>query len=621
MIQKIADTALYQHLIAFQKRKALVAYRCNRKLDKWRLKIKELINGKSAVPYEQWIETEDALDDAARDAIRKSIRIMPRQPFLSVLMPVYNPPVEFLEKAVQSVRNQLYPNWELCIADDRSTDPAIAEALRRLQEADRRIRVVFRKENGHISEATNSALDIAEGEYITLLDHDDELPEHALYRVAAEIVQHPDAMLIYSDEDKIDPDGKRCSPYFKSDWNPDLFLSQNMFCHLGVYRTSLAREVGGFRKGFEGAQDYDFTMRCADRVRPEQIRHITRILYHWRIHGGSTSFSMGAKPYVISAAERTIHEHLDRQGIEAQVSSTSISSYRVKYSMPTPQPAVSIIVDCDKRWVLPVNCTKSLIANTDYPNSEIILLSSRKSGILTKSIQNSAPGKIRIMKVDPGLNPAAVKNSAAANAAGDFLCFLDDCVEPLNRDWLTEMMIHACRRGVGAIGAALWYADNRLYHGGYFLGAGDGVARHSHSYSDRGSLGYYGKASIAQAVTAVSGSCILVRKKVYREIGGFDENNLTGYFDIDFCLRLREAGYRNIWTPYAEFVFHGSGRQMKRVGDVRYMRRRWGALLEHDPFYNPNLSLERIFQVARRPRIVNNRAQAASDFRYFSELR
>ena len=293
--------------------------------------------------YTGWLRRFDTLTEADRIRLRVQVQAMALKPLLSVVMPTYNTPLHWLDEAIESVRRQLYPHWEFCISDDASTDPAVRTALERWQEIDPRIRVVFRPQNGHICASTNSALELVQGEWVVLLDHDDLLPEHALFWVAHTINAQPDAQMIYSDEEKISEKGVRRYPYFKPDWNPDLFLSQNMFSHLGAYRTALVRQVGGFQQGYEGAQDYDLALRCMEQVRSEQIVHIPRVLYSWRVHEASTASTNAAKPYAAVAGERALNGHLTRTGVVGETEFTG-HGYRVRYAPAPTHLRVGVVI-------------------------------------------------------------------------------------------------------------------------------------------------------------------------------------------------------------------------------------------------------------------------------------
>lgn len=564
--------------------------------------------------YTEWIRRYDTLTDETRAAMRARIDAFEHNPLISVIMPTYNPKPDWLEQAIESVRNQIYPNWELCIADDASTDKAIRPILERYAKEDARIKVVFREQNGHISAASNSALELAAGEWVALLDHDDLLAEHALFWVADAINQHPEARLIYSDEDKIDEAGRRFDPYFKCDWNEDLFYSHNMFSHLGVYHTRLLREIGGFRIGLEGAQDYDLALRCIERVAPQQIYHIPRVLYHWRVHSESTAQSSDAKPYAILAGERALNEHFQRLGVNAKALHVGYG-YRVYYALPDNPPMVSLIIPTRNGLHLVRQCVKSIFEKTTYPNYEILIVDngSDDPAILHYFKELQSEARVRIIRDDRPFNYSALNNAAVKLARGEVVGLLNNDIEVISPDWLSEMVSHAMRPEVGAVGARLWYPNGTLQHGGIVLGLA-GVASHSHKHFPREILGYFGRASLIQSFSAVTAACLVIRKSVYKEVGGFNETDLQVAFnDVDFCLRIREAGYRNVWTPYAELYHHESAtrgyedtpeKQARFAKEVQYMKQRWGDLLLNDPAYNPNLTLDHEdFSLAWPPRV------------------
>ncbi|MDA7417781.1 glycosyltransferase family 2 protein [Xenophilus arseniciresistens] len=553
--------------------------------------------------YGRWVQTYDMLDDAACQRIRAQVDAMVAPPRISVLMPCYNPDPRWLRAAVASVQAQLYPHWELCIADDASPDPAVREALQQMAAADARIRLVLRERNGHISEASNSALDAVTAPWIALMDHDDLLPADALFEVARCIEAHPQARLIYSDEDKVDDAGVRSDPYFKPDWNPDLFRSHNMFSHLGVLHTGLVREVGGFRKGLEGSQDWDLVLRCVERVEPAQIVHIPRVLYHWRIHAQSTASSMDAKPYAVVAGERALNEHLARTGVRGQAEHVGIG-YRVRYALPDVPPKVSIIIPTRNAQALVRQCIHSIERRSSYPDWEILLVDNGSDdpaavASFAQLAQNNP--RIRVLRDDRPFNYSALNNAAAAQAQGQVLALVNNDIEVLSSDWLEEMVSLALQPGVGAVGARLWFPNRTLQHAGVLLGPG-GLAAHANRGLPRGLNGYAGRAALLQGFSAVTAACLVVRKALYDQVGGLDEDVFAvAYNDVDFCLRLREAGYRNIWTPYAELIHHESatrGTDVKAQPSERFERERtamfarWQSLIDHDPAYNPNLRLD-----------------------------
>jgi len=572
----------------------------------------------SSWDYQKWVHRYDTLTDETRAKMRQIAGDFDHKPIISVVMPCYNPKPEWLREAIESVRRQIYPHWELCIADDASTDPAIRSILEDYSRSDARIKVVFREINGHISAASNSALELAAGEYVALLDHDDMLAEQALFRVAEAINRHPDAGLIYSDEDKISESGMRIGPYFKCDWNYDLFLSQNMISHLGVYNAELLRKIGGFSKGLEGSQDYDLALRCMEQLDSSQIVHIPRVLYHWRVHQNSAAQNATAKPYAYVAAERALNEHLARKGIFAQAERLpNCSSYRVRYTLPEPAPLVTLIILTRNGLHLIRQCLSNILEKTDYPNYEIIVFDYGSDDTQTLAyfdIIGSDP-RIRILRDDRPFNYSALNNRAVQVARGELVGLINNDIEVISGEWLTEMVSIALQPGVGAVGARLWYPNNTLQHGGVVLLGLGGVAGHSHKHLPKGNPGYFGRAILQQSFSAVTGACLVVRRSTYLEVGGFEEENLKIAFgDVDFCLRVREAGYRNVWTPYAELYHHESAtrgyedtpeKQARFADEVRYMQDRWGSLLLNDPAYSPNLTLERKdFSYAWPPRVA-----------------
>jgi len=554
--------------------------------------------------YVEWVRRYDTLSEQDRRKIKTRISKLPVTPLISVLMPVYNAPLSMLEEAIRSVQAQLYPHWELCIADDASTDAGIRELLQAYAARDARIKVTFREKNGHISAASNSALALASGDYIALLDNDDLLSEHALFWVVDAIVAHPDAALIYSDEDKLEhPSGRRYDPYFKPDWNPDLFLSHNMISHLGVYRTALVRELGGFREGYEGSQDYDLALRCTEKLAPQQIVHIPRVLYHWRSHPGSTALAGSEKSYALLAGERALNDHFERMQIAGKIELLDFGMYRARYVVPSPAPLVSLIIPTRNGLQLIKKCVESILAKTIYPHFEIIIVDNNSDDAATLNYFASLAGNpcIRVLRDERPFNYSALNNAAIPQARGEYIGLINNDIEVISPEWLDEMMGLAIQPGVGAVGARLWYPNNTLQHGGVIMGMG-GVAGHAHRHLPRGAHGFFGRAQLVQSLSAVTAACLIVKKSIYLEVGSLDETNLTIAFnDVDFCLRVREAGYRNVWTPYAELYHHESAtrgyedtpaKQARFNMELRYMKKRWANLILNDPAYNPNLTLQ-----------------------------
>ncbi|MFK3798203.1 glycosyltransferase [Pseudomonas sp. NPDC088444] len=564
--------------------------------------------------YSTWVRYYDTVDDNGRWKISEEVRKWKSKPLISIIMPVYNPPLNLLREAVDSIKSQLYKEWELCIADDASSDPEVISYLKSLAKQDRRFKVTFRKENGHISNASNSALDLATGSFVALMDNDDLLPESALYWVVRAIHENPDVGLIYSDEDKIDTAGKRSAPYFKSDWNEFLFRSQNMVCHLGVYKLDLVKQVGGFRVGFEGAQDYDLALRCAEKLERKQIVHIPRVLYHWRIHSGSTAMGGDEKPYAALAGVKALDEHLQRKGNIGTTELLPMGMYRVHYARPAVEPLVSLIIPTRNAYALVKQCIDSIEQLSTYKNYEIILIDNGSDDptALEYFAQLDQQDNIRVMRDDGPFNYSALNNKAVQLARGELIGLINNDIEVITPEWLDEMVAIALQPKVGAVGARLWYPDDRLQHGGVVVGIG-GVAGHSHKYLPKGDFGYFCRAGLIQEFSAVTAACLIIKKSIFEQISGLDEENLKIAFnDVDFCLRVQEAGYINVWTPFAELYHHESAtrgledtpeKKERFSKEVLYVQARWPKIQE-DYTYNPNLTLDHEdFGLAWPPRV------------------
>lgn len=558
--------------------------------------------------YAIWIERFDTLHTDELTAIRADIGRLEAAaagpPLISVVMPVYDVEERWLRLAIASVRDQLYPHWELCIADDASPRGHIRQILEEACAQDNRIRVVYRPRNGGIAAATNSALGLASGPWIALMDNDDTLPLHALYVMAAELAAHPETDIIYSDEDKIDTSGRRYDPYFKTDWNPALVLSQNYVNHFTIYRRSLLETIGGVREGFDGAQDHDLLLRASEHTTGARIRHVPQVLYHWRAIQGSAAQDVAYKPRAWEAGRRAIAEHLQRRGIAAEVHRTFEQYYQVVYPVPDPAPLVSIIIPTTGRPDLIGMCLSSLLAETRYPNYEVLVAVDEKNAAIDERRELldafSRDERVRLLPYPPeSFNYARTNNRAARQARGPLFCLLNDDIQVTNADWLDVMVARACLDGVGAVGAMLYYPDDRIQHGGVIIGSG-GVAAHAHHPLPRGSGGYFARAALEQDQTAVTAACLLLRREVFEAVDGFNEAFEVAFNDVDLCLRIRRAGWRIVWTPQAELTHHESAsvrppKDPERVeqfaGEVARMRRLWGELLDDEPFYNPNLSL------------------------------
>ncbi len=539
-------------------------------------------------------------------SIKEEMTTWQDAPKIAILMPVYNPEKACLENAIESVLNQYFTNFELCIADDASTEPYVREILQAASQKDSRIKIVFREQNGHISEASNSALALVDAEFVALMDHDDLLTPDALYWVAKTIMQQPDVQLIYSDEDKMDLQGQRYAPYFKPDWNPELFLSHNFICHLGVYKTKKVRSIGGFDSSFDGAQDYDLALRYVDQLSAKQIVHIPRILYHWRAVEGSTAHGVHEKPYAEEKIAKAVLSALEHKQRPAEVINHEKlpGTLRVRYLLPDKLPLVSIVIPTRNGFNLLHRCIESIFSKTNYANYELIIIDNGSDDFITlrylQRLQHD--NRVTVIRDESPFNYSALNNKAVLQAKGEIIALLNNDLEVINDDWLDEMVGFAQHSEIGAVGAKLYYPNDTIQHAGVIVGLG-GVAGHSHKHFPRDNPGYCGRLLLTQNLTAVTAACLVLRKEVYNAVGGLDEKNLSVAFnDVDFCLRIREQGFLNVWTPYAEMYHYESAtrgyedtpeKQARFTQEVGYMQQRWGESLLIDPAYNPNLTVER----------------------------
>lgn len=509
--------------------------------------------------YQKWIK-HNSIDNQRREGMRQEISRFDSRPLISIILPVYDVDEIWLRKCIDSVIAQIYTNWELCISDDASKRAHVRPLLEEYLAGDKRIKAVFRPENGHISAASNSALEIATGEFAVLLDHDDELAEDALFWVAKELNDHPEAAMIYSDEDLIDEKGRRSDPKFKPDLSLDLLYSLNLVTHLSSYRTDVLRKIGGFRIGLEGSQDYDLALRVIEQIPASAIRHIPRILYHWRAIPTSVAGNSGAKPYAFAKAREAITSHFERTGTSAAVDAVIGGLNRARYQLPDPLPCCSIIA---------IGGHNGAIANeTEYPNIEMIKVST--AGKVPRSL-----------------------NAAAASSAGEVLCFIDGSLEPLLPGWLDEMISLAMQPKIGVVGAKILSSNGGIDQTGFVLG-GEDLVRKAHFGLPLDYNGNLFRTSLIGNYSAVSARCMVIRRRVFEEIKGFDaEHFAASLFDADLCLRLWEGGYRVVYTPYAELieVLEGS-RSEASDAEMEYFKGRWNDELNRDPYYNPNFTDE-----------------------------
>ena len=553
--------------------------------------------------YERWMKKKK-LTEERTETIRKEIAGFHYKPKISIIMPVHNMGQIWLEKAIDSVINQLYENWELCITDDASTKKHIKQTLECYLKTERRIKVTFLNKNHGISGASNEALSLATGEFIGLLDHDDELSIDALYEYVKLLNQFPKADLIYSDEDKIELNGKRVEPFFKPDYSPFLLLCRNYICHFCMVRKALINEVGKFRPGYEGAQDYDLILRCIEKTGPEKIFHVPKILYHWRKTPGSTAALTDAKPYAFDSAKKALSSYLNRNNIEGEVvDGRFLGSCRIKNKIINDYKISIVIPFRDQAQMLRV-CLESILNKTTYGNYDIVLVNNSSEQSETYEYLNVVKDnpKIKIIEYNGAFNYSAITNYAVSQIESDYMIFLNNDTEIISKGWIEAMLEFGQRVDVGAVGALLYYPNDTIQHAGIIIGVGN-VAGHSHKHFKRKSNGYYGRIQEVHNLSAVTAACMLTRRSVFEEVNGFDDNLSHAFNDVDYCLKIKERGYQIVYTPYAELYHHESlsrgyenspDKRERFKNEIKYFQAKWKEVLEKgDPFYNPNLTLDK----------------------------
>lgn len=567
----------------------------------------------SPTDYAAWIRQYDTLSPADRIAIRSHIAELRSQPLISLLLPVSTITVAALTSTIQSVLDQLYPRWELCVADC-VPDAEIQELLDQYRARDARITLVRCANSQDTAVLSNSALQLATGDYIGLLDPADQLAESALYMVAVEVTKARSADIIYSDEDQVTDDGRRHSPHFKPDWNLELFYSYDFVGHFAVYRRSLVCELGGFRPGFPGSHKYDLALRLLRHTVADNIRHIPFILCHVRRNPVADSTT---QPHAAAGgAQRALRDHFDSCGEDVAVEPSAVPfCNRVIRRPPAQRPLVSLIILTKNGEKLLRACLSSILTRTSYGHYEILVVNNGSNEPTALDYLNTlrSSGIVTVIDDDRPFNFSALNNRAVDFAHGDVIGFVNNDMEVISPGWLDEITGQLCRPGIGAVGAKLYYPDNTIQHAGVVLGM-CGIAGHGHRSYGRSELGYYGRLQLVQEVSCVTGACMFVKKELFVSMGGFDDTHLAvAYNDVDFCLRLRQAGYRIIWTPYAELyhlesVSRGPDTRGDNVDRARqetqYMEKAWGGYLS-DPFYSPNLALDNeSFGLAFPPRVV-----------------
>lgn len=561
---------------------------------------KDYIPSSENPDYQHWLNVKYPLkQDFISMAL--NVRNFAYKPVISIIMPTYNTPEEYLRSAIASVLDQVYPYWELCIADDKSTLPHVRQILEEYSQQEKRIKVCYRKTNGHISLASNSAMELATGEYIALLDHDDLITPHALYEVVKLLNQHPEADYIYTDEDKIDEKGKLREPYFKPDWCPDSFLARMYTCHFSIFRTEIIKEIGGFREGFEGSQDYDLVLRFTEKAK--YIYHIPNILYHWRIHSQSTAGDSEAKMYAYEAAQKAIQEAIARRGESGIVKRDEefFGIYHIRYQIKNPA-LVSIIIPTKDLSGLLNSCLESIFIKTTYSNYEVIVID---NGSIEPETQacfdywlDKQPDKFSYYPYDIPFNYSKLNNYGVAKAKGEYLLFLNNDTEIITGDWLESMIQQAQRKSVGVVGCKLLYPDDTIQHAGVVIGLG-GIAGHAYVSYPENHGGYFGALLSTTNYSAVTGACMMCRREVWEAVKGFEEELEVAFNDVDFCLKVRELGYYNLYLP--NVVLHHYESKSRGIDDtpekqarfrkeINYMGKKWSKIIDNDPCYNPNLT-------------------------------
>ena len=551
------------------------------------------------VPYGPWFEKHRPSESELEKQREKNWK---ETPVFSIVVPAYRTPVLFLEQMIESVRSQTYPFWELCIANASPEDEQMAEVLQRYVQMDQRIHVKNLNKNLGIAENTNEAFSMASGTFVGLLDHDDLLAPQALYRMM-ERLEEKEIDVFYTDEDKVTTDlAEHFQPHFKPDFNLDLLRSNNYITHFFVARTELVRNVGGFRQEYDGAQDYDFIFRCVEQA--GEICHIPEILYHWRTHKESTSDNPVSKMYAFEAGKRAIEGNLERCGVQAVVSHTKdLGFYQVEYPVQG-SPLVSVLIPNKDQKESLKKCLDSVFEKTTYSNYEIIIIENNSTESETfeyyRELQKRS--NVKVITWKEGFNYSAINNFGEKEASGDYLLFLNNDVEVINPRWMEEMLGNCQRPEVGITGAKLYYPDDTIQHAGTIIGIG-GIAGHAFLNMPRSRTGYLHKASIQMNLSAVTAACMMMKRSVFEQLGGFEEKLTVAFNDVDLCLRTVQAGYLVVYNPKVELYHYesksrGSEDNEEKVRrfqrEIEFMRSRWITILkEGDPNYNKNLTLSK----------------------------
>ena len=547
---------------------------------------------KSAAPaneYQKWFEAH-RMKSSDLGPLREESRAFGYQPCISIITPVFNTPISWIEGCIESVLNQVYEKWELILIDDDSDNAELLKLLPELAARDKRIVLTKSEKRGGISAASNRGLEVAGGEWIGFLDHDDLLEPDALFQHVKWLQDHRDADLIYSDEDKLTEDGLD-SPIFKPAWSPDYFLSCNYICHFTIVRAEVLRQVGGFRSEFDGAQDYDLFLRIIEKT--TRIDHIPRVLYHWRRSRASTADNIRRKPGSLETGRLALEAHLERQAARGHVTvDWRTHAYWIKRDLTEAKP-ISIIIPVRDRVQLLKRCVESITRETTYAPYEIVIVNNDSETAEARDFLSST--KHRVLNYPGPFNFSAINNFAVEQTENPWLLFLNNDTEAIDGDWLTIMAEQIQRVEVGAVGPRLLYPDDTVQHAGIVVGVG-GIAEHAFRGFPAEAPGVCRQLQVTRNYSAVTGACLLTRREVFNKVHGFDEERLPVTFsDVDLCLKIRRAGHLIVYTPFARLYHHESGSRRRTIEPMEtgVMRERWAGVLEDDPYYNPNLSRER----------------------------
>ena len=554
------------------------------------------------IPYQKWIVRHLPGKAELEKQRRTKLSYSPK---ISIVVPLYKTPEKYLRRLTESVQQQTYPNWELCLSDGSGTDSPLTGILKELCAKDARIKVITHDRALQISENTNSAIEAASGDFIAFADHDDELTPHALFECVKALNDHPGTLVVYSDEDKMSMDGhKFFQPHFKPDYNPDLLCTVNYICHLFMVSRSVIENVGMLRKEFDGAQDYDFIFRCVEAVKDEEIYHVPKILYHWRCHENSTAENPESKTYAFEAGRRAVQEHYNRVGVHAKVSDGEFPGlYRTEF-IRDHDPLISIIIPNKDHIDDLKRCMDSIEQKSTYRNYEYVIVENNSTDPETFEYYKKLEAenkKVHVVYWDGVFNYSAINNYGASFAKGEYFLLLNNDTEIINPNCLEELLGYCMRSDVGAVGARLYYEDDTIQHAGVVIGFG-GIAGHCFVLQPRGTTGYCHRIICAQDYSAVTAACMMVKRSAFEKVGGLSEELQVAFNDIDFCMKLRQAGYLIVYNPYAElYHYESKSRGLEDTPEkvarfnreISVFEKRWPDILRNgDPYYNPNLTLK-----------------------------